>query len=166
MLGRGRPRAQQVCLAAVRRPGGQAARRPCPCVWLRLGTLTLRPFPGFCGLHGRWAAQVRSGWCYSAALRDPRDIWTTELSWAPLPKERQRGGCVPGRLGRLERLDSPPPPCPACWPSCWALKVGPCAGGSGPALPALLGSFTQSLLLWVWVALTVIIGCVKGDFCF
>lgn len=38
--------------------------------------------------------------------------------------------------------------------------------GSGPALPALLGSLTQSLLLWVWVALTVIIGCVKGDICF
>lgn len=43
----------------------------------------------------------------------------------------------------------------------WALRLG------HPVCPLpSLGNLRKSLLLWVWAALALTMGCVKGHFCF
>lgn len=100
----------------ARQPSGG----PCPCVGPCLGTLTLRPLPGFCAGPGPWA---QAGLGRAAALEDLRDVWAAGLSCPShrLPPKKPRGG----REGwacpwQPWRQDAPG----LCgWPSCW-LSVG------------------------------------------
>lgn len=119
MLGRGSQRAgHQVCRAAL--------RQPTPLCVAESWGFDIEAMSWL--LWFTWALG-RSGWCYSAAVKDLRDMWTTELPWAPHHQGEAGGRVCPWQAGDSEggALDWG-------WGAVWS-----CAS------PALLSGLTQSL---------------------